>query len=250
MTTLAVVWTVGAAMARRQPAWVRGSPSRGSRPPIGVAAVAVVVTAVVMASSISFGLDNRDAEPARPDLSADLGVLTDQTVAALEGGHSGASGRSGRYLVRWTDRVTIGSQGFGLLNELTRRGFEAGVIPAFGSGAGGSHRVLDEDDASLVVQLVVGPDITEWANRPDAVEVAFVDARTPAQRERHDELMAQIDRELRDRGLDQLADDWNTNLFTTWIDADVPSEVHPLMTEVLDMTAPVAVFLLPPGAGT
>ena len=246
LTTLAVVWTGGVVLARRRPEWARWPDTVGARPPIGVAVLGTVAATVVMASSFSFAFDNRHAEPARPDLSADLGAVTDQTVEALEGEVTGATGRSGRYLVRWTDRVTIGSQGFGLFNELTREGFDVGVTPAFGSGAGGAHRVLDETDATLVVQLVVGPDIDEWAARPDTTEVAFVDSRTPEQRQRYDDLMIQIDDQLRNRGLDQLAEDWTTNMFTTWIDADVPSEVRPLMTEIHAMTAPVAVFVLEP----
>lgn len=240
VTSLSVVWTAGVAVLRWRPELARRDRPGSS------ALVAALSGLVVLAASVSFAVDNRDAEPARPDLSADLGVVTDQTVEALGGSVAGASGRSGRYLVRWTDRVTIGSQGFGLVNELAREGFDVGVIPAFGSGAGGSHRVLQDSDATLAVQLVVGPDIAEWEDRPDATRVVFVDSRTPEQSRRYDELMDRIDDDLRGRGLDRLADDWSTNLFTTWIDADVPADVHALMSEVLAMTAPVAVFLVPP----
>lgn len=243
LTVLAVTWTAGIALARARPGLLGGaSPAMAKVGPMGLCA------AVVLAASASFAIDNLDAEPARPDLSADLGALTDQTIEALEGEVAGSSGRSGRYLVRWVDRVTIGSQGFGLVNELTRAGYDVGVTPAFGSGAGGEHRVVNDDEATLVVQLVVGPDIAEWEARSDTTRVAFVDARTPAQRDRYDDLLVEIDDELRSRGLDDLADDWSSNLFTTWIDPDVPADVRTLMDEVLEMTAPVAVYLLPPEA--
>ena len=60
-------------------------------------------------------------------LSDGLRGVLPATVEALDVGQGPAVGRDGRYLVFWQDAVFIGAQGYGLVNELERRGFDVGV---------------------------------------------------------------------------------------------------------------------------
>ncbi|MCU1497815.1 MAG: hypothetical protein JWM47_1768 [Acidimicrobiales bacterium] len=203
-------------------------------------AVALVV-AVVAAGSFAAG--NHDALPARTDLSQDLGSVAGQAVTALAGADLAGGGRSGRYLVRWTDRVTIGSQGFGLVNELERQGFTVGVDKPFGVGAT-QHRVLRSADATAVLQLVTGPDIPAWDANPTARRIAYVDARSETERASYDRMVADVQRRLTEAGLTRQAREWSGNLFTTSLDPDVPEPIKVQMREVLAIRAPVAIYLL------
>ena len=231
---VATVWTVVVVVRRRLPPDRLAHWSR-----IGLGAALAVL---VVASTSSF-MANIDTQPARPDLSADLGVVSEQTAVALRTGDGPGRGRGGPYLVRWVDRVTLGSQGFGLVNELERAGFEVGVDERFGVGAA-THRILPIDDAVAVVELVTGPDIAEWERRPGARRVGYVDARTPAEVALFDRRMASIDAHLRAAGLADVADDWTGNLFAASLDPRIPGPILDEMVQVLDLPAPVAVFLL------
>ena len=64
-------------------------------------------------------------------LSKPLDALVGPTAAALTAGTGAATGRDGRYAVVWRDTAFFGSQGYGLLNELDRRGFHVGAAPYF-----------------------------------------------------------------------------------------------------------------------
>ena len=236
---IATGWTGAAVVLRRR------SPAaqklRSPRPAVAAFSAATVVVAA------TFAVGNTDAVTARPDLSHDLGVVSQQTIAALDAGRVPGKGRSGHYLVRWVDRVTIGSQGFGLVNELARAGLRVGVDPGFATGTS-RWRKLDPADATAVVQLVTGPDIAEWDAKPGATRVAYVDARSPAERVRYDRLVPQIAEELRAAGLPDVAQDWTGNLFTASLDERIPTPIHNRMEQVLALVAPVAVYVLPVGA--
>ncbi len=235
---LATAWTAAVVARRRVPA------ARRSLAPRPLVVALAVATVLVAASAV---VANTDAVTARPDLSADLGSVTAQTVDALNAGQVSGGGRSGHYLVRWVDRVTIGSQGFGLVNELAREGFRVGVDPGFGVGAS-RWRILDPADATAVVELVTGPDIPAWDARPGATRVAYVDGRTPVERARYERLVPQIAQELRAAGLPDVARDWTGNLFTASLDERIPTAIHDQMKRVLDLVAPVAVYVLPVSA--
>lgn len=233
---LAVAWTAAAAVEPRLSAPDRRRLRAGA---VAVAAlVAVVGSAVATARHL-------DAEPARADLSAVLGQVSDDTTARLARGDVPGGGRDGRYLVRWSDPVTIGSQGVGLVNELERAGFTVGVDRPHGPGAT-RHRVLPPERATALVQLVVGPGISEWQARPDVVEVSYVDRRTPDQRAESLLLTRSVDQRLRASGRADVADDWAQNLFTATLTPGLPGAIVDDMIRVLDLGAPVAVFVGPP----
>lgn len=235
---LATAWTAAAVVRRLVPS---SCSVLSPRPLVASSAVVAVVIAA------TFAVGNTQAVTARPDLSLDLGVVSGQTVATLEAGQAPGGGRSGHYLVRWVDRVTIGSQGFGLVNELARAGLAVGVDPGFAVGAS-RWRELDPADATAVVELVTGPDIPAWDAKPGATRVAYVDARTSAERARYERLVPKVAAELRGVGLAGVARDWTGNLFTASLDDRIPKRIHDEMKQVLDIVAPVAVYVLPVSA--
>ncbi len=243
---IATGWTAAVMVRRAVPE------TRRVLTPNPLTAAFAVATVVVAAT---FAVSNTKAVTARPDLSADLGAVTAPTVAALRNGRSAdgtpiaGGGRGGPYLVRWVDRVTIGSQGFGLVNELARANIRVGVDPGFSVGAS-RWRKLDPSKATAVVELVTGPDIPVWDAKPGAVRVAYVDARTPAERARYDRLVPLIADQLRAAGLPDVAQDWTQNLFTASLDHRIPTSIHDEMKQVLDLVAPVAVYVLPVDAAS
>ena len=62
-----------------------------------------------------------------PRLSEGLRAVVPDTEAAITARIGPAVGRDGRYLVRWNDALLIGSQAYGLVNELERDGYHVGV---------------------------------------------------------------------------------------------------------------------------
>ena len=65
-----------------------------------------------------------DAEHPEERLSAAVGALAGPTYDAVVDAVGEATGADGRYLVRWSDAADIGSPGYGLLDELERRGLD------------------------------------------------------------------------------------------------------------------------------
>ncbi|MCB1039662.1 MAG: hypothetical protein KDA94_09065 [Acidimicrobiales bacterium] len=224
---------------------LRDSIDPGSLPRFRRAAMAALALVTVVVS-VASGVADRDVRPARPDLSAELGVVSGEAIEAIESEEVPGFGPSGRYLVRWDDPVTIGSQGWGLVNELERAGLQGGFDAPFGVG-GTKHRVLDEDDATAILQLVVSDrEIARWDATDGATRVGYVDLRTPEQRSERARIVDEVEQELLAAGLDKQAREWIGNAFTTSLDPAVPPEVAAQMREALAIPAPVAVYLVAP----
>lgn len=212
----------------------------------GLAVAAPLVALAVLVGSVGAATaDATDGARSEPRLTAALGVLVHETVDALDRPGVLGGGRDGRYLVRWIDPLTLGSQGIGLVNELERRGFHVGVDQGFGPGAV-RYRVLAPTDATGVLQLVRGPAIAAWDANPAATRIAYVDDRTPAQRAEYDRLDASIRARLLALGLDDIAAQWQDNLFTTAVRSDVPKDIDADMFTTITIGAPTAVYLLAP----
>jgi hypothetical protein len=188
-----------------------------------------------------------EAVPSDAEVSEVLAAVTPATVDALAGGEGAATGRDGRYHVTWRDAFHIGSQGFGLVSELERAGFEAGLGSLFQVPIT-HHRVIEATDATAQVVLATGPFVEELRARPDAVEVAFVDPRSPADIERARVLIAEATDELRSLGLGEVVDILPSNVFGAAVDPRVPARIRRQLDEVLAIGAPTAVFVLPPAA--
>jgi hypothetical protein len=213
------------------------------RTPRVARAGAVALAGVVGASTVAFTVDATRADPPAPALSAALGALVPPTADALA--RHAPAGREGRYLVTWVDPVSIGAQGFGLLNELERRGFDVGARRLYTAGVR-SHRVIDPADAAAEVHLAVGFDIERWRARPGAQQVAYLEPRTAAERVEYERLRRTAIRELRAAGLELLVPAVDNSLFTTIIDPRVPERARDAMTRMRDLGLPTAVFVGPP----
>lgn len=243
------MWAVAglAAMAIAWTAW-RALAASGARLPVaarlpafGLAVLAALVTAHTAAA------DAVDAVPSDAEVSAVLAAVTPDTVAALERGEGAATGRDGRYHVTWRDAFHIGSQGFGLVSELERAGFDAGLGSLFQVPI--THqRVIEPAEATAHVVVATGPFVEELRAQADAVEVAFVDLRSPDDVERFGALRVRAVDELRALGLDDVLAIVDTNLFGAAVDARVPDVTRRLLNEMLAIGAPTAIFVLPPQA--
>ena len=202
--------------------------------------------ATVVLSTVLFAVDAVDAEAPAPRLSSTLGAVTGPTAEALEAGVGPASGREGRYVITWEDALHIGSQAYGLVSELERRGFTVGmtrglVVPNT------EYRTIDPEDATAEVHFATGPYIETWRALPDAVEVAYVEPRSPAEIRRFEDLRDEAVARLEADGLDDVVPLVDGNLFGASIQRRVPSSTRELLAEMLDLGLPTAVFVAPAG---
>ncbi|MGQ0823423.1 MAG: hypothetical protein ACT4OX_00075 [Actinomycetota bacterium] len=193
-------------------------------------------------STVAFTFDAADVRVQAPQLNEALGAVTEPTAAALT-----ARGESGPYLVTWLpDPLGIGSQGFGLLNELHRRGFDVRAREAHTPGATRYH-VAEPDEVELEVHLATGPEIDKWRADLRYDEVVYYDPRSDAERVELDELRAELVAALRgtdDRDLVAAVDD---DLFMLGINPDVDDRPREIIANMLALGLPAAVFIGPPG---
>jgi hypothetical protein len=235
---VAIAWTFASAIRPRLSASIASQLPRAA---VGIG------LAVAVAASAGYAVDNRDTRPARTDLSGELGVVSGELIRAIKSRQIEGDGPDGLYLVRWDDPVTIGSQGWGLVNELERAGLHGGFDKVYGVG-GTKHRVIDPaTKATAIVTIVVGDrEIAKWSADTAATKVASVDLRTKAQRRAYGKQVDAIEQELVSKGLTKLARDWLVNAFTTSIDPTVPPPTAAEMRKVLAIPTPVALFIKSP----
>jgi hypothetical protein len=229
LIVLAIGWTVGTVALRRAQGERRESLAR-------VGTLALV--GIVVGSTVLFTVDATRAEVPDPVRSRVVGELAGPTVRALP------QGRAGRYLVTWSDPISIGSQGYGLFNELDRRGFDVGVSEVNRSGAT-RHRVIAPGEVTAEVHLAVGPEIDKWRAHPGVRRVAYVDVRTAAQRAEYQRLRAEVFRELRAAHRSDAIDHVDTSLFTSIFDTSLPRRARALMGRMFAIGLPAAVFVGP-----
>ena len=233
---LAVVWTV-AAVAERRPSV--SLPVRQAA--IGALAVVLLVGAVALTT------DAADVEPDDPASSRALRQLVPSVVDALD--ELSTSRPGGRYLVAWSDPVgVIGElQGFGLVNELDRRGIPVGLPPDKRLRAA-PHLTLEPQDASAVVHLATGPAIDYWRAVPGARLIAEYDPRSPEERTRQERLRQELRDELSDLGrpelFGQIEGSFIGFVFMLRHDPAIPDSLVDLMSEILDIGTPTSVFLV------
>jgi hypothetical protein len=229
---LAIGWALAALVAsRRASVW---------QPRAALALGLVLLTTTVFSAA-----DAARSEGHSPALSRFLGSVMPPTVAAIESGDVPGGGRRGRYLVTWDDPINIGIQAYGVVNELDRAGLRAGMEPAYGTWVT-RHRVLHRRRATAVVHVAVGPAVEEWRRRPSAVEVAFADPRSPAERTEYRRLEAETIRDLRRAGLDDLVDRLGENVVTTSLDPRTPPSIQRQIQRMAEIGLPSAVFVAPP----
>ncbi len=203
----------------------------------------VVLSVTTMTSVVTFA----SAEVPEERLSRAVAALAPATYAAIADGAGPATGIDGTYQVRWSDAADIGSPGFGLLNELERQGLDVAADPFFHVPVT-EHRVRPRERADAQVHLATGGYVDRWRQLPGAVEVATYEPRTLEEIARANEVRARLIARLRVEGLDDVAEQVDTNLFGASLDPRISAEDLVDITELLDLGQPMAVFVAPPDA--
>ncbi len=217
---------------------------------VTAAAVPVVRTAlivVVAMSTVVFAVRAATVDPPEAAIGDIVGAVAPATAAALDSGVGAADGRGGRYQVAWNDGAFIGSPGYGLLDELERRGFDVGVPAVWGVPAT-LHRVRETADATAIVMLATGVHVDEWRRHPDAVQVAAFDPRDDAERAEYAALRQTVIDELTSARLDDLVEMVDLNLFGLGIDERLPSGLRDMVERMSALGQETAVFVVPPGS--
>lgn len=203
-----------------------------------------VALVIVVALSARVALTAPDADPSDTYLSEILRPLVDSTSDALTDGVGPATGADGTYLVDWDDPVHIGSQGYGLLSELERRGFDVRAEP-YRRVPATSHRATGAAGADARVVLATGVAIDRWAARADAVQVALVDDRSAAELDELETLRAEVGQTLEEQGLDELVPWMDTQLFALSVDTRLSVDTQAKLARMLRIGVPTAVFVTP-----
>ena len=207
------------------------------RPKLEGVGLTALVAAAVLSSSVLV-VDAADADPPAPQLSEVLANVVPATARALD--------KNQRYLVTWDDSFYIGSQGYGLVSDLERRGFHVGVpntwrVPVT------QHRVFDIADVDAEVHLAVGRFVDLWRSVPSAQEVAFDDPRSPSERREYAQLREDVIHDLMVAGLRDDIELVDGNLFGLSLDERLTRRTRRSIEQMLDLGSPGAVFLVPPG---
>ncbi len=236
LALLAMAWTVLETIRRARP----------TRAPQCATVATGAAAAVLVLSTLAFSYSSARALPPEYYLSQPLDALVTPTAAALDAGTGAATGRDGRYAVVWRDAAFFGSQGYGLLNELDRRGFHVGAAPYFYTTAT-SQRVVDPATSTAEVIFATGGYVEQFRAIPEAVEVAYTDPRSAAEKVRYDSLKTDVAQLLVDNGLGELVPTMELNLFGVQLDQRVPRSINVLIDQMLQLGQPTAVFVAPPG---
>jgi hypothetical protein len=229
LMTITTVWTVAALVATRLEDDRRGDWSR-------TGSIALLAIAVVFSARATW---------VAPDAKHSDAIVVDELRAVVPGTAAGLD-RGGRYFVAWDDAAFFGSPGYGLLNELDRRGFDVGSFEGIGVIVT-PHRVLDESQATARVELATGIWVDKWRALPGVRELASVDPRTPEERDYFAELRKESIDLLHQQHLDDVADLVDLNLFAVSIDQRIPAAVKVRVETMLALGVPMAVFVAPPG---
>lgn len=158
-------------------------------------------------------------------------------------------GRDGRYLLLWSDSVSILPAGYGALLELERAGFDIGAPEAVGVNVV-PHRVLEIEEATGIVAVVRGTDRIARARSLPAEagveEVAYFEPRTPAQIARSDRLRARVVAELEAADRHDLVAAFRQGMMGVAFRHDLPADLRLLVDELVRLSEPTAVFVGPP----
>lgn len=232
-------WAVAVAIGRRS--------SDGSRPTLVVAGWSIMAV-VMVAALVSFTLQSADAESPDFRLSEMLRVLVPPTEHQLDAAKVAGCGPDGKLLVTWTDPVSIGAAGFGLLDALDRRGFDVGVGPEFKSSMT-RGRSFFRSEARCEVHLAIGRRaIDEWAAKSAARRVAYA-PQSARDRAEYQRLRRSAASALRKAGLADLAPVIDDSLFMASIAPGVPDQTRRQLERMLELGQPAAIFV-EPTAGT
>jgi hypothetical protein len=211
--------------------------------PLPIARVAI---AVLVVAGVFFVKDAAMVDPPEPRLSRSLDAVLDDTATALADGVGAADGKDGVYAVVWNDAYYFGSQGYGLINELERRGFDARAYETYRVPVT-QHRITDPASATAEVVFATGINVAAWRDREGAVEVAFFEPRSADELAEFDRLHDEVIDELTSAGLDDVVEMVDSNLFGASLDPRVPAATEHKMARMLVLGQETAVFIAPAG---
>jgi hypothetical protein len=212
--------------------------------PVVTRALTAAGVGLVAAASVVVTVGALDTDPPDANLSATLGAVMPDTVRALERGEGDATGRDGRYMVFFSDMMYFGSQAYGIVDELERQGFDAGM-PELLRVPVTEQRVVNAGDATAAVVIANGRNIDRMREAPGAVEVAYVDPRDANERAEYARVRTSLVRELQRDDRDDLVPLVDNNLFAVAIDPRASDEVLRRTSRLLELGAPTAVFVAP-----
>ena len=242
-------WTVASIVAARPEPGPTGDRESLQHERLGRAGLATLVVATIVLAAL-FTREGLTDDIPQQRLSRTLAAVAPGTVRALRSGSVVGGGRDGRYLITWVDPIGIGSQAFGLLDDLERHGLTVGLSEA-NRVAAHDHRVIQPDKATAVVHLSVGPaDIDRWRAIPGAKEVAYVEPRTPAEQAEYARLRRQVIAGLRAAGRSADVHDVDANLLPMSVQEGIPKALNKPFARMIDLGLPTAVFVGPPGTAS
>lgn len=207
---------------------------------------AVLGAIITVGTYVPLVIDGAQADVPEAHLSTTLRALVDPTASALDAGIGDATGRDGTYLVVFNDSMYFGSQAYGLVSELERRGFDAGMTSTYRVPIT-PRRVVAETTATAVVVLATGGYIAQWRAVAGAVEVAHVEPGADAVAE-SSVLDAEVRAGLTTAGLGDLVALIDTNLFGVQLDERVPANLQAKVSRLLVLGRPESVFIVPTGS--
>ncbi len=229
LMVVGVLWTASIVARERVDARSLATMSR-------VAVVLALATTLVFSARSVWVAPSADHSDAT--VVDELAHVVPGTVAALD--------RNGTHLLTWDDAAFFGSPGYGMLNELDRRGFHVGVIEGLGAIAT-TQRVVQEADATDRVQIATGRYVDVWRSIAGAREVAFYDPRSTEARSRFEQLRAEVIGLLEEQGLGDVVPAVDSNLFAVSIHPKAGRDIRGRVEEMLRLGVPMAVFITPPG---
>jgi hypothetical protein len=205
------------------------------------ASVLIWLTALAL---VAFTVDAARVTVQSPRLNADVRALAGPAEAALAAREK--AGAHGPYLVTWLpDDQAIGSVGYGVFNELLRHGYNAKASVVF-PGATRYH-VMDPEKATIQVHVATGPDIAYWTQDSRFHLIKAFDPRTDAERAHFDQFHGELVDELERSGHPELVKQIDDNLFMLALAPGLTDRAHTLISQMLAIGLPVAVFIGPPG---
>jgi hypothetical protein len=237
---LAVVWTLGNVTVQH---------AGGNLSHWIPTAVDGVLAVVVVACVSQFSIEATSAEVPLRRYSATVGVVAPPVIRALDKGTVPGGGRRGHYLVTWTDPISIGTTGYGLFDELDRQHFRVGALRVHRGGVP-PYQLLDPKNATAVVHLSVGHDIEVWRQKPGVVQVSYYDPRSPAQLAEYLRLHAAVTNDLNAIGKSDLVPNVDGNTFISSLDPRIPEPDRIMLSRMVGLSLPTAVFVGPPDAET
>jgi hypothetical protein len=222
---------------------VGNASSKQSRSTWAAVGLGVVVVVMVVALA-SFTVESAQAEAPDAGLSEMLRILVPPAAHQLDARDVPGGGPDGKYLVTWTDPISIGAAGFGLLDALDRRGFDVGVGPEFASSMT-RGRSFFRNEATGEIHLAIGPKaIAEWRAKPAAVELSH-ERPSAADRAKYQRLRAKAIRQLRAAGLPAIIPVIDDSLFMASIQTTIPDDARKTIEQMLEIRQPAAIFVEP-----